>query len=390
MALQYDLAPLSGKPSLISFGAARRELKFARARTYQPPQVSPPRPAPSLPSAPADAAFDLEDLWRAIEAVPAPAALATPPTFQVTRARPSPAGVAIMLATWRRRLLAGGLSVGAGVGLALDPTSAIAWAVAGVGGAYLAGALPKQATEVAQTAREIEAQFLEELGSWWDECSSAGFVEAKHQLEAARAKLAQLAIEMQRSIATLMEGHRAEQLDLHLRNFPVGRDKIKGVGLRRLSRLTAHGVESAYDVTANRVSSVPGIGPVTTQALLSWRLRTENLFVHVPKTSRRDRIRIAMIKDEIARRGGPLREQLQEGPRRLAYLATAIDARSQVVRPRLDELHNRWLQACADLKICGQRPAPLPIAPTNPVPRKSLAFRRPALDWRGQPGWNCV
>ena len=278
MALQYDLAPFSGKTSLISFGAARRESKFARARTFQPPQVSPPRPAPPRLSAPGDAALDLEDLWRAIEAVPAPAALATPPTFQSTRARPSPAGAALMLAIWRRRLLAGGLSVGAGVGLALDPTAPIAWAAVGVGAAYFAAALPKQAAEVAQTARGIETQFLVELGSWWEQSSSAGFVEAKYQLEAARAKLALLAAEKQRRIATLMEGHRVEQLDLHLRNFPVGRDKIKGVGPRRLARLTSHGVESAYDVTANRVSSVPGIGPVTAQALLSWRSRTECLF----------------------------------------------------------------------------------------------------------------
>jgi hypothetical protein len=386
MALQYELAPFSGKAPPISFGAARREVTFARARTFQPLQISPPRPAPPRLSAPGDAALDLEDLWRVIEAVPAPATLAPPPTFQSARARPSRAGAALMLAIWRRRLLAGGLSVGAGVGLALDPTASIAWAAAGVGGAYLAAALPKQAAEVAQTARVIETQFLEELGSWWDHCSSAGFVEAKYQLEAARAKLALLAAEKQRRIATLMEGDRAEQLDLHLRNIPVGRDKIKGVGPRRLARLTSHGVESAHDVTANRVSSVPGIGPVTAQALLCWRSHTESLFVHAPKTSRRDRMRIAMIKDEIARRGAPLREQLQEGPRRLADLAASIDARRKAVPPRLDELHDRWLQAGADLKICGQRPAPLPIAPTSLAPRKSLALRPPVPEWRAQPG----
>src|SRR5579859_5993928 len=98
MALQYDLAPYSGKTSLISFRATRRELKFARARTFQPPQARPPRPAPPLLNAPGDMALDLEDLWRAIEAVPAPAALAAPPTFQSTRAGPSPAGVALKLA----------------------------------------------------------------------------------------------------------------------------------------------------------------------------------------------------------------------------------------------------------------------------------------------------
>ena len=385
MALQYDLAPLSGKTSLISFGAARRELKFARPRTFQAPQVRPPWPAPPRLSAPGDRALDLEDLWRAIEAVPAPAAHATPPTFQSTRARPSPAGAALMLAIWRRRLVAGGLSVGAGVGLALEPTASIAWAAAGVGGAYLAAALPKQAAEVAQTARQIETQFLEELGSWWDQSSSAGFVEVKYQLEAARAKLAMLAVEQQRRIATLMEAHRAEQLDLHLRNLPIGCDKIRGVGPRRLARLTSHGVESAYDVTASRVSSVPGIGPVTAQALLSWRSHTESLFVHAPKISRRDRMRIAIIKDEIARRGAPLREQLQEGPRRLADLAASIDARRKAVPARLDELHDRWLQAGADLKICGQRPAPLPIAPTSPASRNILVFRRPVPERPGEP-----
>jgi DNA-binding helix-hairpin-helix protein with protein kinase domain len=387
MALQYDLAPLSGRTSLIPFGAARRELKFSRARTIQPLRVSPPALAlPRLPppqlTAPADAAPNLEDLWRAIEAVPAPAALIGPPPFQSARARPSPAGAALMVAIWRRRLVAGGLSVVAGIGLALDPTASIAWFAAGVGGAYLAGALPKRAAEIAQTARDIEAQFLKELEHWWDRCSSARFVEAKAQLGTARANLARLAVEEQSRIATLTEPRRAEQLERHLRRLPLGSDKIKGVGPRRLARLSAYGVESAYDVTASRVSSVPGIGPVTTQALLSWRNRMEGLFVSAPKTSRRDRSQIALIKDEIVQRGAPLREQLQDGPRRLADLAASIAMRREALGALLEELHDRSLQAAADLRICGKRPTPLPTSPTSGALAKSLATRRAVAEWR--------
>jgi hypothetical protein len=383
MALQYDLAPVSGRTSLIPFGAARRELKFARSRTIQPLRASTPQLDPPAVCAPREAVLDLDALWRVIDSIHAPLAATAPPTFPLGRARPSPAGAALMLAIWRRRLVAAGLSVGAGVGLALDPTASIAWAAVGIAGAYLASALPKRAAELAQTARKIEAQFLEELGNWWSKCSPAGFADAKSQLEAARASLARLAVEEQLRIADLMEAGRGEQLERRLRNIPVGRDRIKGIGPRRLARLSAHGVETAFDVTASRLAGVPGIGPVTSQALLSWRTREESLCVRVPKPSRRDRVRIAMIKDEIGQRGAPLRQQLEEGPQRLTDLAASVDARRRALDPRLDELYDRWLQAGADLRICGHRPTPLPSGPPSLPARNSPAtFRRAERQWR--------
>jgi hypothetical protein len=385
MALQYDLAPFSGKTSLISFGAERRELDFARVRSFHPPRHNPPRlnaPTPGASGGATDdgATLDIDALWRAIEAVPTPTPFAPTPVFLATKVRPSLAGAALMVAIWRRRFLAAGLSVGAGVGLALEPSASIAWAAAGVGGAYLAAALPKRAADVAQAARAIEKQFVQGLRRWWDQCSSAGFLEAKAQLDAAHADLTLLDSEEKRRIEVLALDRRAEQLRHYLKRAQIGGDKIKGVGPRRLARLASHGVQSAFDVTASRVSRVPGIGPVTTQALLSWRSQIEGQFVpHDPRKSPQDRARIAMIKDDIARRGAPLRAILQDGPRRLASLGAAVESRRRFADPELDELHDRWLQAGADLKICGQRIDPLPISSTTWTPGRSLRLRRQAL-----------
>jgi hypothetical protein len=287
-----------------------------------------------------------------------------------------------MVAIWRRRLLAGGLSAAAGVGMALEPSASIAWAAAGVGGAYLAASLPKRAAEVAQAARAIERQFLEGLRSWWDRCSSMAFLEAKARLEAARADLVLLAAEERRRIEAHVQDRRSDQLKHHLKRSPIGRDRIKGIGPRRLARLTSHGVESAFDVTASRVSTVPGIGPVTTQALLSWRTGIESQFVHDPKMSQKDRAHIAMIKDDIAGRGAPLRALLQDGPRHLASLGVAIESRRRFPDSRLDELHDRWLRAGADLRICGQRLEAPPTPPTSVTPEKRLRLPRKALEWR--------
>ena len=97
-------------------------------------------------------------------------------------------------------------------------------------------------------------------------------------------------------------------------------------------------------------------------------------------------MQIAMIKDEIARRGARCESNFRKARGAHRVLGgLPIDARPQGRCPRLDELHDRWLQARADLKICGQRPAQLPIAPTSPAPRMSLAFRRPVPEWPGEP-----
>lgn len=369
MTVQYEPSPFGGKTSLVPFKALRREPDFTSARTLHPPRLS----------ASGGETRDVEALWRAIEAVPAPPANAPPPTFYSTKASPSAAAAAIMVAIWRRRLLAGGLSIGAGVGMALEPAASIAWAAAAVGGAYLAASLPKRAAEVAQAARQIERQFAEGLRRWRDQCSSVGFLEARAKLEAAHADLVLLDVEERRRIEIYTQDRRAAQLKHALQRSEIGRDKIRGVGPRRLERLISHGVESAHDVVASRVSRVPGIGPVTTEALLSWRTRIESEFVCELKTSRQDRARIAMIEDDIAERGAQLRAQLQDGPQRLERLRASIEARRRHVDPQLDELHDRWLRAGADLKICGQRLAPLPTSPTSVASRESHPLRRPAI-----------
>jgi hypothetical protein len=363
MSVQYEPVPFSGRTSLVPFGAVRREPDFTRTRTFRPAQATPPSGATFD-----GATLDVEALWRAIEAVPAPPIAAPSAAFHSTKARPSAAGAAVMMAIWRRRLLATGLSVGAGVGMALEPAAQIAWAAVAVGGAYFAASLPKRAAQVARTARQIEKQLTEGLHCWWDRCSSADFLEAKGQLEAARADLVLLAAEERHRLETCANERHTAQLKRHLQECAIGRDKIRGIGPRRLERLTAHGVANAHDVTASRVSRVPGIGPVTTQALLDWRAMMESEFVHDPQSNRLDRTRTAMIRNDIAQRGAALRAQLLDGPQRLTLLGAAIEAKRGFVESRLDELHERWLQAGADLKICGQRPSPLPAPPTRVSP----------------------
>jgi hypothetical protein len=113
----------------------------------------------------------------------------------------------------------------------------------------------------------------------------------------------------------------------------------------------------------------------------------ETQFVYHPRTTQKDQTQIAMIKDDIAGRGAPLWAQLQDGPRRLAGFAAAVEARRRSVDPHLDELHDRWLQAGADLKICGQRLDPLPAPPTSVAPKRRAAPPQRAIVFADRP-WN--
>ena len=69
-----------------------------------------------------------------------------------------------------------------------------------------------------------------------------------------------------------------DQLKAFLRGHFIEDATKKGIGPGRISVLRSFGIETALDVTPDRVSAVDGFGPARTSAIVGWRQSVEARF----------------------------------------------------------------------------------------------------------------
>ncbi len=166
---------------------------------------------------------------------------------------------------------------------------------------------------------------------------------AKEELQRAKTALADLPNERSRRMAKLRAGLRDYQRHRYLDRFRIDRAKIPGIGRGRATTLASFGIETADDVTAYALNSVPGFGPKLTRELLSWRQRHEAQFQFNPSEPVAPQ-EIARVEAEIAALQQNLIQQLQRGVGHLQRLAQEIPAARQRLMPMLSK-------AWDDLKV---------------------------------------
>jgi DNA-binding helix-hairpin-helix protein with protein kinase domain len=64
---------------------------------------------------------------------------------------------------------------------------------------------------------------------------------------------------------------RQQHKDSYLRSWLIADAGIPGIGPGRSSTLTSYGIESAADISAERLYGISGFGPVLTSSLLAWK-----------------------------------------------------------------------------------------------------------------------
>jgi len=230
---------------------------------------------------------------------------------------------------------------------------------------------------VTASARNTDREFNAALQEWYDRAGSSRFDELKSELLGIKTQIEALPIHEKSRLDEYARNRRTEQLRLFLQGFQIRRHKIKGIGPTKLSALTSYGVETAFDVTHNRVLQVPGFGPVLAGELVGWRKSVESRFVFNPNSNQMDRQVAAAIRNEILQQGSDLRAKLASGAQELRLLAAEIARDRESPGAKLEVLHKRRLQAEADLKVFGQTlPAIKPLTPSKPkaasVPRANI------------------
>jgi len=75
-----------------------------------------------------------------------------------------------------------------------------------------------------------------------------------------------------------IQNRRAHELKIYLTTIQVRNSNIQDIGYGRKATLASYGIETAADVTNQRISGISGFGYSLTKRLLDWRKEVENSF----------------------------------------------------------------------------------------------------------------
>lgn len=289
------------------------------------------------------------DLWKRIDAIPSPPpvftlSVSTNPMSQPASARASDMAAALRRATMLSVIVAVILVVSTLrlAGSSEHRNSMLIGSVAVGAVIYQVGTYaPRQYRKELRDQKKTLESSLASLDRRLANAGPKEFETIKRELGILRQEAINLPATREEKLKNLRETARQRQLAAHLDRHKVGTASITGIGAARAAMLVSFGIESAADVSAARIGSIPGFGPTLTGAMLAWRRDLERRFTFDPAraVSQQD---VARLDAEIARRELEIREKLADGLIRLeAARKQAMAEQSRVAeaaRPMLDQL----------------------------------------------------
>jgi DNA-binding helix-hairpin-helix protein with protein kinase domain len=237
---------------------------------------------PQLRSAGASPVVDIETLWRevvsVVESLRPPAISATVPNVAPPEAvkkfqsAKSAASTVLKYGIIGSLVLAFAWHPGALVGLAVFPIFA----------QMLSGSPPFEARDLRGRLAIAKERFNSVLRQI-DRERSAGIVAS---LESRAEGLYRLLREAPRRLEVRVRDHERSRYERQMRRyldrFEVRDARLPSFGAGLIATLTSNGVETADDVSSERLSRIRGFGPKRIGALLSWRRELEGRFKFDP------------------------------------------------------------------------------------------------------------
>ena len=287
---------------------------------------------------------DVDVLWRAIAAVPAPPPAAQlvpePPTLKHLGAliAPTPGAArlkALAKLMWAFSVFYALISLNAG---APDRGMVIGGAVALLAFALHAIAAVRLSMRAKQFGPVVEA--LNDLRKAWQlaqqevESSGRDFGRIRDQLAANLAEHKKLRPAYDKELERLRAGAQKAQLHAHLQSYSVRGLRLPNIGPAVVRALEAYGIYTAGDIVYDRVRYVKGIGPKRADALVNWRRSCESQFRFDPNRGV-DRGALAALRQRFVTQHESLVGALASGPR---VLTNTRERTEQIARARREAL----------------------------------------------------
>jgi DNA-binding helix-hairpin-helix protein with protein kinase domain/Tfp pilus assembly protein PilF len=303
--------------------------------------------------------FRLTELWNEIAAVlPPPEKIAANDSIY---AEPGPSAEVVELEQQRREDLTWAICFSVFAGLLIAwltdfPIAILPLVLAGLIARRIGKTTPKhtdiQKIEDNRQLAQTAVQTIEER--WKNEATADRFLATLGNLKNQRDTYLNLPQIREHKLKQLENAAREDQLDEFLDQFEVKGAEIRGIGPSFKTFMFLNGVETAADLTAERLQRLPGIDPSRAEGLLQWRRGLERQFVydHTRAVPPQTRIKVEREIDSLRHR---LERELSSGAFYLRRLKQEIEESRQRLQPALVDARDALAQAEKDLEIVSKK-----------------------------------
>jgi len=298
--------------------------------------------------------FDIKAAWAAIEAVAIPTPKELEPQF-VDMDLPEVSG---KILNWRghRNLTATLILVLAGVVAIIAPTAWLIWLGIAVAGVYKFTRRFPYTKQLRKQYEKVQAELEQCKAEWRKNTGVEELLKIRASLERAKTVLEELPEELKARVNDYMQNRRSLHLRDYLEQFQIQEAKIHKVGAAKKAALISFGIETAADVTLEKVLQVNGFGPVNSQNLVKWREEIESKFEYSAKRNHVDIQFKQTIEADIEAKARVVRKQLSNGAQILSDAVENLRNRSTTPDSRMRKLHRELIQLRVDLKYLKERP----------------------------------
>jgi len=322
---------------------------------------------------PAVGPFDLDRILAAIQAVRLPLAQEVLPAWSGDVGQPSAAVIEAQSSGYGQATLGVLAIVGAVIGFAFFQVAAIFWFFLGIYGFNrLFSNTKADISPFIKAYKDADKRVDLASHAYLQRIGLKEMYVLRAELEDLAERYKQVDGDLSQTLLKLKSTREARQRTDFLDRFLIRRATIPGIGPAKTATLASFGIETAADVTASSVRSVPGFGEALTGKILAWRKIHEAKFRYNSSPNASDlqaenAARLASATKQI-----DIQNRLRTG---LSALKTAVQrivsAKSLPDQNLMQALADRAVaqRDCDILRVAVPPPAVVSIE----VPRKSAA-----------------
>jgi DNA-binding helix-hairpin-helix protein with protein kinase domain len=297
--------------------------------------------------------FNLTQVWAQIEAVPAPAPISQPNIsgIQVTPTPlptniPGPATAYILRAVVVCISLVL-LAAAPQAWFLIAPATWFAWDAAGKSESAERATERSRRKAAEDVARNSFNSLVERMKL---EAGPERFYQKKEEFKKLRDELQGLPAQESQELSKLHSSAQERQKQKFLERFFIDSAEISGVGPARKAALRSFGIETAADVSRNRVMQIKGFGESLTRAMTDWKASVERRFVFNPAAAISETDKNA-VRAKFGARKNSMSATLVGAAAELQRFRQMANSRAISLQPQLDQAAKQLAQAQSDLSL---------------------------------------
>ena len=205
---------------------------------------------------------------------------------------------------------------------------------------------------------ENKVRYIEE--KWEKFASDKAYLARLDMLKEQKETYEKLAQIREVKLQQLAKDTSKKRLDEFLYEFDVSHPDIAGIGETAITDLLSHGIETASEVSKERLGQISGMTELSAKMLLGWRRELERKFASDPEVRVTTKARVTVEKEVDSLRVR-LEHEISSGAHYLRRMKHDIESNRRRLQPELVKARQELAQAGKNWEVAGKRNPALPI-----------------------------